>query len=276
MTAIKPRIDRPIFIVGMPRSGTTALRDVLITNPAFATTTSLTRKVPVCYPMLRVLRVFHPTPRPVEAGSMWDRFVRSDSDVLTAGDATPQARAYFSRAVENVLRLCNKPRFLSKCPRNGLRIEFLRAIFPDARFIHLLRDGRAVVRSILQKRQQSGSPERWWDVKPEGWRRWQKLAPVEAVAHQWNAVLRATSASGSRLPASEYIEVRYEDFTAAPVSFIKNLAQFCEVEWSESAICAATANIQSRNDKWAREFSAEDIAAIHAIAGEVLTLHGYV
>ena len=197
-----PVIDRPVFIVGMPRSGTTALRDVLAAVPAFGSTTNLTRKAPTCYPALWLLGLVYRGHRPLEAGTMWDRFVTGDHDVLRAADASPEARAYYTRAVANVQRYYGKPRFLSKCPRNGLRIEFLRAIFPDARFIHLLRDCRAVTRSILQKRQQSADMQQWWDVKPEGWREWLALPPVAAVAHQWDEVVRAVCASGAALPAA--------------------------------------------------------------------------
>lgn len=206
---------------------------------------------------------------------MWDRFVTGDSDVLRTSEATPRAKAFYTRAVENVLKLYKQPRFLSKCPRNGLRMEFLLAIFPDARFIHLIRDGRAVCRSILQERQKAGRLDAWWDVKPEGWRQWESMDPVDAIAHQWDNVVRAVSENGARLPPEQYIEVKYEDYAADPVAFVQRLTRFCEIEWPADAIREATRHIENRNDKWAKEFSPDQIGRITKIAGDTLKRFGY-
>lgn len=268
-------IDRPVFIIGMPRTGSTVLRDVLANMPEFATTTGLTRKAPTCLPLLRVLNLVVRRDDPVEAGTMWDRFGRPDSHVMRAEDATPAARRYFTRAAETVLAFYRKPRFLAKCPRNALRIDFLLAIFPDARFIHLVRDGRAVCRSILQRRRSAGDLQAWWDARPDGWQAWAKLDPVAGIAHQWDAVVRIADEAGRRLPPGQFAELRYEDFAADPVSSVQRLVQFCETRWSADEIRAATAGVDNRNDKWPAELTAEQIATFNGIAGATLARHGY-
>jgi hypothetical protein len=268
-------IDRPVFIVGMPRSGSTAFHRVMARHPAFATTTHLTRKAPACYPALKLLSWFSHSHEPGEAGSMWDRFAGEDSDVMTGKEATPEARRYYTTAVSNVLRLYQKPRFLSKCPRNGMRMEFLRAIFPDARFIHLMRDGRAVCQSIMEQRRRSGSIDAWWDVKPAGWRQWEREPPVVAIAHQWDAVMTQMADTGRRMPAHQYLEVRYEDFAADPAAFIRKIAAFCEAPWADDGMAEAVKGIENRNDKWSKVFSTAEVAAMMAVMGATMKRYGY-
>lgn len=269
-------IDRPVFIVGMPRSGSTALHALMALHPAFATTTNVTRKFPAHRTLLRLVALMHREHKPGEAGSMWDRFAGPDSDVLRASDITPCARTFYTRAVENVLRLYGKPRFLSKCPRNGLRIEFLAGIFPEARFIHLVRDGRAVCRSVLERRKSAGDLRAWWDAKPADWKTWAALDPVPSVAHQWLSVVEHVRASGERLAPGQFIEVRYEDFVANPDAFAEKLCRFCEVSWpGGDAMVAAARRIENRNDKWATAFTPEEIAAMNEIMEPGLLRYNY-
>jgi len=268
-------VDRPLFVVGMPRSGSTALHDVLARHPAFSTTTNITRKFPTCYPALKLVAAFSKRHDPGEAGTMWDRFVRGDTDVLTASDVTPAARRFYMRAASNVLRLYGGDRFLTKCPRNGLRMDFLKAIFPDARFLHLIRDGRAVAQSIMERRKRSGNLQAWWDVKPDGWRQWEHLPPVAAVAHQWNAVIQYMEVAGAAMPSPQFMEVRYEDLLENPVSFVQRIMDFCEMTWADADIRQATGDIGSRGDKWRKAFSVDELDLMMSIMGGTMRRHGY-
>jgi hypothetical protein len=268
-------IDRPIFLVGMPRSGSTAYHRVLAEHPSLATTTHLTRKAPACYPALKLLSLFVRNHKPGEAGTMWDKFVTGDTDILRAADVTPASRRYYTAAVANVLRLYDRPRFVSKCPRNGMRMDFLRAIFPDALFIHLVRDGRAVCRSVLERRQRAGDLRRWWDVKPDGWRDWEKAEPVASVAHQWRAVVRYVREVGQAFPAHQFLELRYEDFTRDPVAFLGRTAAFCGLDWGEEARRTASRSIEDRNDKWEKAFSPDEVATLNAVMDDELRHYGY-
>lgn len=269
-------IDRPVFIVGMPRSGTTALRNLLVLHDDFCSTTNVTRKFPDHYAMMRLASVFCRTHRPLEAGSMWDRFSGPDSDELTQENITPESRAYFRRVVAHTLRLYRKPRFLSKCPRNGLRIGFLAGIFPDARFIHLVRDGRAVCRSVLEKRAKNNGLRAWWDAKPANWKEAAKLDPVPSVAHQWREVVDRTAATGRALPNEQFLEVRYEDFAANPVLVMHDLCSFCGLDRPPSErMLKEAAGIENRNDKWASSFTGHEVETLNGIMRPTLTRYGY-
>ena len=96
------------------------------------------------------------------------------SHVKNASDATPFHVRRLRVIVAVFLALKGKRRFLNKHPQNSYRIAFLRKIFPGAKFIHLVRDGRAVVASnvaqVRRDRYRQSLPFGSFP-KPRGWER---------------------------------------------------------------------------------------------------------
>lgn len=72
-------------------------------------------------------------------------------DIRKAGEATPRARQYIRRAFNRYAERRGKPRFMEKTPSNCFRVPFVHAVLPDARFLHIVRDGRDVTRSALKR-----------------------------------------------------------------------------------------------------------------------------
>ncbi|MFC1976014.1 sulfotransferase [Chloroflexota bacterium] len=116
-------MTRNVFIVGAPRSGTTLLGDVLDLHP----------QVGRWYEPYFILDHY---------------FYDALHDCRTATDATDEVKAYISSAFDYYRRKCRCNIVVDKSPRNSLKIPFLREVFPQARFIHILRDGRDVTLSI--------------------------------------------------------------------------------------------------------------------------------
>lgn len=112
-----------IFIVGSPRSGTTILGEIL----------DIHSEINQWY----------------EPYFIWDKFFRlSAHDERTELDATPEVIQYIQGSFERY-RTRSGCRFLvDKSPRNSLKIPFIKKIFPHARFIHIVRDGRDATLSI--------------------------------------------------------------------------------------------------------------------------------
>jgi hypothetical protein len=112
-----------VFIVGSPRSGTTILGELLDKH--------------------------HHISQWYEPYFVWDRFFRTaPDDERTEADASPQFRKWIYR---NFARYKTRKKcsiLIDKSPRNSLKIPFILKVFPQARFIHLLRDGRDVTLSI--------------------------------------------------------------------------------------------------------------------------------
>jgi len=146
--------DRPIFVLGPPRSGTSVLYKTLCTHPDVAFMHRGFKRLP------RWPRVAHALERlglvgstPKEASDFWDRFRTGRLDVMTAEEATPRVRAWYREVVAGVVRVTGRTRFVAKCPPHSVRVPWIDAVFPDARFVVAHRDWRAVVSSTVVKRE---------------------------------------------------------------------------------------------------------------------------
>jgi len=117
------------------------------------------------------------------------------------------------------------------------RIGFLDQIFPEARFIHVIRDGRAVANSWLQMPWWLGygGPERWqWGpLGPELAAEWEQSGHSFAVLAGllWALLVDAFDAAASPLPKGRWLEVRYEDVTARPRQAFEAMLEFCDLPW---------------------------------------------
>lgn len=195
----RPLDPRPVLLVGTQRSGTTWLSKVLSEHPEAA---------------------FAAEPRPI-----WVRGnAYKPDDRLTAADATPRIVARIHRAFNTMQREQGKPRLLEKTPSNCLRVPFLRAVYPQARLLLVLRDGRSVVHSTADLQQRKGKlrnvlnrarqiplqewpaetgrainmlrrrvlgqPMSIWGPRPPGWRQWVREDHPDVMrAKQWSATI---------------------------------------------------------------------------------------
>ena len=212
---------------------------------------------------------------PGEGGLLWDRFLCHDHDALDAADVTPRARRFYQRVLAAHLALYGKRRFLARYPANGLRIEYLHAVYPEAFFVHLVRDGRAVTQSVLRMREKDATLDAWWGARPRTWRALEKLPPLEAVSRQWVDVVTAIRASGATLPPDRYMELRYEDLAASPVDELHRFCDFCHLRWDAAIGEALAEGMQSRNYKWREAFTPADVSTMENIMGPLLRELGY-
>ena len=192
---------QPILLVGSQRSGTTWLYKMFSQHPQVASAE--------------------------EPRHIWIRgnAYRPD-DRLTEADANPKIIARIHRAFAKLQAEQGKPRLMEKTPSNCLRVPFLRAVFPQAKILLVLRDGRSVVRSTadIQKRKGKlsiaihraantplhewpaqagraadvlqrrllGKPLPIWGPRPPGWREWVGHDHPDVVrAKQWSATILA-------------------------------------------------------------------------------------
>lgn len=267
------KIDRPIFIVGAPRSGTNIFYRTFAKHPDLAWISNITKKVPSSLWLTRLIMLFRDDHRPTEANNVWQKFTRGDDEALGSADVSSGARNYFKRVLQNNLRIFDKPRFVNKCPGNSVRINFLREIFPDAIFIHILRDGRAVAYSIMRSR--LGHAGAYWSVKPPGWPDLLKVPLVDACALQWKMTVEAILESAEKLPPERYMEVRYEEFVERPAEVFKQVGDRCGLVWQDNFLQTITAGIDNRNYKWQTEMQEADIQTLNRLLGKFLGQLGY-
>ncbi len=128
----KTRKDSFVFIVGSPRSGTTIFGELLDKHPLIS--------------------------QWYEPYFVWDRFFRmAPHDERTAEDANDRVKAQIYRDFNRYRKHKRCLVLIDKSPRNSLKIPFILKIFPGAKFIHLLRDGRDVTLSIHKEWQRRKS-----------------------------------------------------------------------------------------------------------------------
>ncbi len=230
-------VEKPIFILGTGRSGTTILGIVL----------SMHREVGYLNEPKAVWHLIHPNEDIIGNYSQGDAKYR-----LTAEDVTDKMR---QRAVQMfgayLTATCSK-RLVDKYPELIFRVDFVRALFPDARFIFLVRNGWDTCHSIAtwSKRlgvQVNGKKHDWWGIHD---RKWQILVEqlvktdlifsgiADEVKHFERHLDRAavewilTMQEGLRLmqTSSDCIHlIRFEDLTSDPDRILAALCDFCEL-----------------------------------------------
>jgi len=210
--------DRPIIILGAPRSGTTLLFETLSKCANVWTIGG------------ESLDVFE---RPDQIGDRGNRLDYSDADPNASKRVIGgflsvvrdrQGRLYIER--ESSERPCSI-RFLEKTPRNSLRIPFLRSIFPDSKFIFLYRDPRSNIGSLIDGWHASG---RWTFLYPPGWRELiGKPIPVIA-ASQWRAANHFILMDLMNLPRDHWMFVEYGRLVDDSDKQIRKLCEFTSLE----------------------------------------------
>lgn len=262
-------LARPIFIIGSGRSGTTALADVLGRHPRLA-------NVGEARHIWRLL----------PAADLWnyDRSGRGKLE-LTADDASLRERARLRRAYAAETATLGGRRFVEKLPEDAFRAGLLDALFPDACFVHLLRDGREVADSI---RRRYAGDQRWWgaggESDPRGGYKWTLLAAhAEARGYgdlletcveagemgllEWRLAVEAARGVRDRVGEERWTEVRYDELVAAAGRVVAGLLDWAGLEAEAGVVAYADAQIGRRHGSAAgRALTASEAR----LAGELL------
>lgn len=115
------------------------------------------------------------------------------------------------RLMETLTSGSGKPRWGEKTPGHAFHVDLIHAVYPDAQFVHIIRHGQAVVRSLQNV---SWSPRRIrWSVD------------------RWRDSVTAARRSAVRLPSVQYVEIRYEALTRDPEAELRRLCHFLNEEY---------------------------------------------
>ena len=261
-------VDRPIFIVGPPRSGTSLLYKILARHPDLAWFNRNHKRLPEWPRLARFLTAIRNQPDvPQESSAVWNRFCTGDDDCLAEADATPEVRAWYRGVVAGLTAARGRPRFLAKLPAHSLRVAWLDAIFPDALFVVVVRDWRAVASSMVEKRRSdlpAGSP--WIGVHIPGWRDALKLAPEAFAARQFRVVHETIEAQLQRFPERSF-RVFYEGLCDEPAATIRDLIDWCGLRWTEAFAASLPSDLVARNQAWRRALGTRRVAELRASEG---------
>lgn len=213
----------PLFVVGAPRSGTTAVYLHLLGRFRMGYFPNLAKRHPrACVSALLWGRAFGRRHRPTYAheygdvaGDMapsdgWDVFhrwfPRYDHD-----RPVREGRLHELRTVVRLYEILFDAPFCNKNNSNSLRIPHLARLFPDALFVHVRRDPVATVLSLVEARARHGvGPGEWWSASPPRFLGRRFTDPVEQAVFQTWGVERHLRDSLDDLPAERWTGVDYE------------------------------------------------------------------
>ena len=215
-----------VFVVGCPRSGTTLLQRMLDNHPQLAVAND-SHFIP------RVIKdrpagIVNPplTPTLVEYARTYHRFYRLGLDareVEWAAHGAPTYRAFVGRLYDAYAGKRGKPFAGEKTPDYCRHIPLLHALFPRARFIHIIRDGRDVALSTMEWANEDKGPG-----KLELWR----TDPLATCALWWRRQVSIGCHDGRPLGPETYTEVRYEALVQDPEPELRRLSGFLDLEYS--------------------------------------------
>jgi LPS sulfotransferase NodH len=284
----------PLFIVGAGRSGSTMLMKLLSSHPNIAWLSPISHRYPTRLGWQRGVLALADAPGvgrwvrgrlgPREAYAFWETHspgFKAPHRDLVAADVTASRRRQLITAVDSI-RTAQRFAFVAKLT-GWPRVLFLHEVFPDARFVHLVRDGRAVAASFsrmtVEKWGGWRGPESWLFGKldPRNQARWDATGQsyFALAGIQWSLVLDAIERARPTLGAA-MIDVRYEDLCGTPGTVIQSILDHGGIPASaELDAVVAAHRVDERNDAWRQEFDASQQAMLTELLREHLTRYGY-
>jgi Sulfotransferase family len=264
------RLERPVFIISPPRSGSTLLYKVLSDSPDAWTTRQESHR------LIETIPGMHPRDRG------WT------SNRLTADDAQPEVVAELTTRF--LQRLANRDDrapepgdrlfLLEKTPKNILRIPFFAAAYPDARFVFLYREPAETINSMIEGwrlppptfKQYLDLPgwegPTWSFYLFPGWREVIGRPVPQIVATQWATGVQLALDDLQTMPADRWYAARFGDLLADPAREVEAICDF--LGWSYDRPLTAPLPLSvsvitaPKKDKW--RGNAEEIEAVLPLA----------
>jgi hypothetical protein len=270
----------PVFVVGSVRSGTTLLRLMLDRHPDLAIP-SESQFIPVLWKR----RKRYGAGGRIENREAWLKDVTSQPAVRFWSISVEDVRAEldsvrpldFARAIEVIFccyaRRNGKSRWGDKTPQYVDRLALIGTLFPNARFVHVIRDGRDVALSMI-------------DLN----RLHQRAA---TTAFFWARSIRRGRHVGQRLGPERYMEVRYEWLLDDPEGELRRVSEFLDLPYDPVMLRHDPDAILHLPDRhrpihsrlalpltkglrdWRHEMNPKEIEEFEAIAGRELEALGY-
>jgi hypothetical protein len=162
-----------------------------------------------------------------------------------------------------------KARWGDKTPYYGMHIPKLLEWFPDAQFIHLVRDGRDVALSLFARRHDFSIYNTYFAGK------------------YWQQFVEVGREHGARLRPTQYLEIRYEDILQEPRSALRRICEFLREDFTDAVVDFKPAGeagktpllqkpVQADNaGKWRRALTPRQVRLFEAAAGTTLERFGY-
>jgi hypothetical protein len=294
--------EAPLFILGAPRSGTSLLFSCLAMHPRAAWISNWVRRFPQVPALATFNRIASRVPDrrhelwfgssgdnayvfdnarsaiaklfpvPAEGEPVFARCGVAESSEASAGTAPSALRERLS----SIRRFSGGDVLVNKRIANNRRVALLRETFPAARFVHLVRDGRAVAASLRKVG--------WWADERIWWLDGSTSAALEASGHDgwdlaaghWVAELGAIDDGLAGIDDELQAVYRYEDLVGSPHETLGAIAEFAGLG-PDSQWAASVARVQfpNRSQTWRSTLDDAAVETIEQRQRPLLEQYGY-
>ena len=285
-------MEPPVLIIAAGRSGTKMLRDILCTHSRLVTWP--------CDEINPIWRYGH---------------ARYPTDELRPCHATDRVIRYVRGRFEALVRSSGgRKRIVEKTCANSLRVEYVHRILPEARFLHLVRDGRDVAASA--RRRWTGDVEAEYVLRKARWVPWvdlpwyalsfasrrvrRSLSPekrlptwgprfdgIDSMTHdhalievcgvQWSRCVDAAREGFRAVPSDQILEIRYEELVRRPGDVFAEIFRFCDLEFESDCRRRIDEVVTEGNiGKHRADLNEADLARLMARIGPILEREGYI
>ena len=280
----------PLVIIGAPRSGTNMLRDVLTSLPGFAT-----------WPC-------------DEINYIWRHGnVSFPSDEIPPERASPAIRNYIQKQFDWVANRYSAEVVVEKTTANSLRVPFVDAVLPEAKYIFIRRDGMDALGSAMKRwtapldipylaRKARFVPASdlpyyasrylwnrvyrlfsrekrlaFWGPKMAEMDRILEQHPLDEVcALQWQHCVDQSAAAFSHISAERWLEIDYETVVTRPAETLARITGFLEIQVDPALIKAAVSGVRSDSvGKGRAKLAPDQLARLERLVGPTLARYGY-
>jgi len=273
---------RPLFVGGCARSGTTLLRTMLNNHPDLG----MPHETKFVISAWRQRDTFGDLRRAEnrEAVARWildepkSKFVRlgiePDDLVADFAAAPPTLGSLLATCFMRYAEQTGKTRWGDKRPSYSLNLEAMFRMFPDAQFVHVVRDPRACAVSMRK-----------------AWADWGRVA---SAAEVWERTDREVQAASRRLRPDQFMQIRYEDLVATPEEVLDRICGFAGLATGRAAEMLdyhrtdptslpggwlyerAAQPLDGRSvARWTTELDEKEVAFLERVLHERLVVHGY-
>ncbi|MCP4090219.1 MAG: sulfotransferase [Gammaproteobacteria bacterium] len=266
----------PIFVVGMNGSGTTMLLDNLGRHPTVYGFPKETRLIPYLIAQQESFGDLH---HDANFQKLWRTVLRLNVfQQVNNNTAVPLPENWkdFPRNLAAVLdgvfsyfsQQAGKQRWCEKTPQHVQHIRSIARLFPHAKFIHIIRDGRDCAASFN--------------------RRWHRTP--ELTIYRWKNIVRNGCSQGLQLGKEHYMEIHYEELTTDPSNGLSQVCNFLGIPFDPAVLESAQPYLQTENTeslqmeagglqpnsgKWKSYFNTKTRKSLEKICGSTLAQHGY-
>ncbi len=234
----KDKVFNPVFLIGCGRSGTTILGTTLGQHVEI---TYLNERRDIWHTAFPELDIWSGIP-------IKPRFQVGSEDISPKKKQKLRSLFFKEQTIDkgNIL--------LEKLPINTFRLEFIEAIFPEAKYIYLYRNGLEVAQSIAVYSEKG----EWFAAGEERWNTFSKLAELKNISIRGNSYLEKGLSEWrlsteyaedffQKIAADRFFKLSYQDFLNDPQVQVKQLYSFLGISFEDSFVQKITKGISRRS-----------------------------